>query len=157
MAQRVESGCRDCKKCTNSGYANLGRNAGRLGVGVLTVGMSEAVMAGTKNCRICGHELSLHTGEDYVQRRAQPANPSSSAAAGWYPVEGGRQRYWDGQAWTIYAEEWTAEPAAAVESATPAIAPSSSADTLERLVSMHQAGHLSDEEFVAAKRSALGL
>lgn len=104
---KVETGCRDCKKCTNSAYANAGRNIGRFGTAVMTVGISEAVMGGTKNCRICGHKLSLHRGTDYVQSPPQqvqvvqqpaPAGPP----AGWYPDPSGHPvlRWWDGFRWT---------------------------------------------------------
>lgn len=30
----------------------------------------------------------------------QPADASAMAPAGWYPIDGGGQRYWDGAAWT---------------------------------------------------------
>jgi hypothetical protein len=100
VAQRVESGCRDCKKCTNSGYANAGRNTGRVGIGVVTLGMSETVMAGTKNCRICGHKLSLHTGVDYVQPRQQVQQPAPMPP-GWYPGPNGQQVWWDGVRWVL--------------------------------------------------------
>jgi len=165
----VTTGCRDCKKCTNSGYANLGRNTGRASIGIMTLGMSEAVMAGTKNCRVCGHKLSLHTGADYV-RASQPAisQPVSSAAApGWYPVPGANEtRWWDGQRWGQSAAEWHAanpsaqqSPSSPGQAAAPAAA-SQGADvaaSLARLAELHSSGALSDEQYEAAKRQTLGL
>lgn len=59
---RIQTGCRDCKKCTNSVFANLGRNSARAFIGIATVGMSEAGLAARKKCRVCGHQLSLHMG-----------------------------------------------------------------------------------------------
>lgn len=55
--------CRDCKKCTNSEIANLGRNSGRILAGLMTAGTSEAGFLATKTCRQCGHALSLHGGD----------------------------------------------------------------------------------------------
>ncbi len=68
---KVETGCRDCKACTNSGIANAGRGAGRATAAVMTVGLSEVARGFTKNCSVCGHKLSLHQGTDYVQPRSQ--------------------------------------------------------------------------------------
>lgn len=116
---RVEQGCRDCKKCTNSGVANLGRNSSRATMGLMTMGMSEVGMrALSKKCRICNHQLSLHKSEE--ARTPQPAvtfvmpAPASPAApapalpvisgppAGWYADPRGFAplRWWNGVDWT---------------------------------------------------------
>jgi hypothetical protein len=64
MAKKVKTGCRDCRKCTNSKAANFGRNTGRGFMAYATVGMSELALATRKSCRICGHQLSLHEGSE---------------------------------------------------------------------------------------------
>jgi len=156
----VTTGCRDCKKCTNSGVANLGRNSGRAGAAVLTLGLSEAVMTATKNCRICGHKLSLHSGVDEVlaaqDRRADRA-ASKNPPAGWFPeTTSGRARWWDGMAWGPYKEDWDREQATALAATAPA-APAGVAAELQRLGEMHSAGLLTEAEFAAAKTSVLGL
>jgi len=71
MTKRIYTGCRDCKKCTNSVVANFGRNTGRVTAGLMTAGASELGMASMKKCRICGHQLSLHHGAEAVT--VQPA------------------------------------------------------------------------------------
>lgn len=57
-----DGACRDCRKCTNSIVANLGRNSGRVLAAMTTAGMSEVGMTFKKKCRQCGHQLSLHEG-----------------------------------------------------------------------------------------------
>lgn len=79
--ERVQSACRDCKRCTNSGFAELGRKLSRGTVGVSTFGMSELAFKVKKTCRLCGHQMSLH-GET-----ATPA-PSLTQAG---PPSGGQQ------------------------------------------------------------------
>lgn len=82
---KIELACRDCKKCTNSAAANLGRNAGRTTAALLTSGLSEVGMRGfAKKCRQCGHQLSLHGGasaetpQPAVQfQPAKPTRPNS--------------------------------------------------------------------------------
>jgi hypothetical protein len=61
MTKRIKSACRDCKRCTNSDVANIGRGAGRAGAAVLTVGMSSMVKSMRKKCRVCDHPLHLHS------------------------------------------------------------------------------------------------
>ena len=75
--QRVTTACRDCKKCTNSAIADLGRNLGRAYLAIGTAGMSELALAMRKKCRVCGHQMSLHKGADATT--PQPAVEVSRA------------------------------------------------------------------------------
>jgi hypothetical protein len=100
--------------------ANLGRNTGRVTAAVMTVGMSELGLAFTKNCRICGHKLSLHGGADYVASAPQPVvimqQPAPQVAVpqqapqgpppGWYAdkQDPSIQRWWDGVKWTEHTQ-----------------------------------------------------
>lgn len=61
---RVQTGCPDCKRCTNSAVGEGARKAGRWTAGIATMGLSEAGMAFTRNCRGCGHAMSLHDRKD---------------------------------------------------------------------------------------------
>lgn len=81
MAKRVTLACRDCKKCTNSSIANLGRNAGRLSAGLMTVGLSEASFLATKKCRQCAHPLSLHSGATHLTPKNKPADDTPDVPA----------------------------------------------------------------------------
>lgn len=114
MGKRVETGCRDCQKCTNSGVANLGRNSGRATMAMFTMGMSEAAMKTRKQCRACGHQMSLHGRQKTAEvvrptarpetfaQQAPPPPPSQGPPAGWYndPHGASLQRWWDGSKWT---------------------------------------------------------
>lgn len=60
MAIKAETACRDCKRCTNSALADMGRKAGRKTAKWATLGMSELGFAMTKKCKLCGHQMSLH-------------------------------------------------------------------------------------------------
>ena len=60
MSRRVQTGCANCRRCTNSALGEGTRRASRGASAILTLGGSELVMAGTRNCRACGHKLSLH-------------------------------------------------------------------------------------------------
>lgn len=130
-AVKVETGCRDCKACTNSGVANAGRGLGRATAAVMTGGVSEMARGFTKNCSICGHKLSLHQGTDYVQPRGQypaqqmpqqpvvivqqvpvyqpyPQQQQQAARPGaWHPDPAHRHelRWWDGQRWTEHVSD----------------------------------------------------
>jgi hypothetical protein len=89
MPQRVYTGCRDCKNCTNSELAHTGRKLGRASAGVVTLGASELAMATKKKCRACGHQLSLHA--QFVESIQAPnayAAPGSSAPAPTEPAPG---------------------------------------------------------------------
>ena len=87
MARKVRTGCRDCRKCTNSMAANFGRNTGRGFMAYTTVGMSEVALASRKKCRICGHQLSLHMGsgattvQPVVEVRTHPAGAVPGGAS----------------------------------------------------------------------------
>lgn len=59
--RRIKSACRDCKKCTNSGVANAGRNSAKTGVAIMTLGLSSMALSFRKKCRVCDHQLSLHS------------------------------------------------------------------------------------------------
>lgn len=61
---KVHTGCRDCRKCTNSEVVNLARNTGRIIAGIYSAGMSEVALRSRRKCRICGHQMSLHEGAE---------------------------------------------------------------------------------------------
>ncbi|MCJ1715415.1 DUF2510 domain-containing protein [Curtobacterium sp. VKM Ac-2922] len=118
MAKRVETGCRDCKKCTNSAAANLGRNSGRASLAVMSLGASELAMGFTKTCRGCGHKMSLHLGAQAttpqptvtVQQSAVPSIAPQGPPPGWYADAQGSNRWWDGMQWTEHVQQ-SAPPA----------------------------------------------
>lgn len=60
MGRRVQTGCNNCKRCTNSGAAEFGRKQGKLWANLATMGGVAAVQAFTAGCRGCGHKMSLH-------------------------------------------------------------------------------------------------
>ncbi|WP_415085518.1 DUF2510 domain-containing protein [Micropruina sp.] len=122
---RVESGCRDCKRCTNSSVSNFGRDAGRASAALYTVGISEVARAFTKNCSTCCHKLSLHTGAVasqqvvvvqqaapqpvvMIQNNVAPPPPPPGPPPGWYPDQHnpGLQRWWDGTRWTVHTQPY---------------------------------------------------
>lgn len=80
MSRRVQTGCSNCKRCTNSAVGEGARRAGRGTTALLTLGGSELVMAGTRNCRACGHKLSLH-GDFGRQAEISPAAAPFSDSA----------------------------------------------------------------------------
>lgn len=91
---------------------------------LFTIGVSEVARAVTKNCSICGHKLSLHTGEDYVAPTSQPVvvvhqpaapvnpPPTQGPPAGWYTdqLNPSLQRWWDGTRWTEHTQPVRSEP-----------------------------------------------
>lgn len=102
--KRVETGCSNCKRCTNSGAAEFGRKQTKLWANVMTLGSVSMAQAFTADCRACGHKMSLHAKVEQPQapmaQRVPP--PSANVPAGWYPDPNGAPctRWWDGQAWT---------------------------------------------------------
>lgn len=119
MAGRVQTGCNNCKRCTNSGAAEFGRRQGKILANVMTMGGAAAVQAFTPNCRACGHKLSLHDtggagqGNSYAAPVAvqaplpaptPPPPPPPSVPAGWYSDPHGQpcKRWWDGASWTSH-------------------------------------------------------
>ena len=113
MAERVETACRDCKKCTNSAAANLGRNSARASAAVLTVGISELAMGFTKTCRGCGHKMSLHLGSQAttpqptvtVQQSMPARSTPQGPPPGWYADAQGTNHWWDGLQWTEHVQQ----------------------------------------------------
>lgn len=118
MARRVQTGCNNCKRCTNSGAAEFGRKQGKLWANLVTVGGVAAVQAFTADCRGCGHKMSLHDrggdprGNSYATPVAtqQPLppppvpTPPPPVLAGWYrdPNAQPCNRWWDGLQWTVH-------------------------------------------------------
>jgi hypothetical protein len=110
MAKRVLTGCNNCKRCTNSNVAELGRKQGKLWANVITMGGVAAAQAFTPDCRGCGHKMSLHDrggvpqGNTYATPVAvqQPFPAPPPMPAGWYRDPDGRpcNRWWDGIQWT---------------------------------------------------------
>lgn len=112
MSKRIQTSCRDCKRCTNSGAANATRAVGRAAANVYTLG---AVELFSKKCKGCGHVMSLHNQEGQgvpVQQMQAPGysgqpvgphqlhggQPPVWPAPGWYQTPGG-PAWWDGQKW----------------------------------------------------------
>ena len=117
MGRRVETGCANCKRCTNSAMSEAGRKLGRATVALSSAGMSEVARGFTRNCRACGHKMSLHEASTPAQQTVvvqnnpvapMPASyapvppPPSQIPPGWYADPYGQpcNRWWDGQAWT---------------------------------------------------------
>ncbi|HEX5118531.1 MAG TPA: DUF2510 domain-containing protein [Pseudonocardiaceae bacterium] len=97
MGRRIDTACSNCERCANP--ANDGSGPAR----------------GFRNCRTCGHRLSLHVSpaapRPTVLRvlpplAASPAAPTPptppAIAPGWYADPNGRpyNRWWDGRNWT---------------------------------------------------------
>lgn len=119
MAKRVQTGCPNCKRCTNSAVGEGARKAGRAYVALATGGLSEAARAGTRNCRACGHKMSLHTPVAAVTPVpvVVPTPPAASAPPSLSSLASGDPRtaaeWLDGQAEKAQAKaaEWEAKAA----------------------------------------------
>jgi hypothetical protein len=73
-------------RCTNSAVGDFGRNLGRGAAFYLTLGASEIAMLGTKDCRGCGHKLSLHQNQTITSSKKvdqlRPAQNGSTTEFG---------------------------------------------------------------------------
>lgn len=102
--RRVRTGCTNCKRCTNSGFAEFGRRQTKLWTNVMTAGIPAMVQAFTPTCRACGHKRSLHAANRQMAPVVvQPAGLTPvDVQPGWYPDPDGApcMRWWDGQRWT---------------------------------------------------------
>jgi hypothetical protein len=68
---RVQTGCSDCKRCTNSAIGEGARKTGRATAAVMTLGITELGRTLTRNCRGCSHPMSLHDrGDNNLFKRA---------------------------------------------------------------------------------------
>ena len=90
MSRRVQTGCSNCKRCTNSAVGEGARRAGRGSAALLTLGGSELVMASTRNCRACGHKLSLHG--DFGRQVQTPPSATPSIGSAPKSADPGRTR-----------------------------------------------------------------
>ena len=66
-------------------------------------GLSEVARGFTKNCRGCGHKMSLHSSPAPAQQYAAPPAPvPPRIPPGWYadPIGQPCNRWWDGYTWT---------------------------------------------------------
>lgn len=123
---KVETGCRDCRKCTNSIASNFGRNSGRLLAGVASAGLSEVGLGLRKKCRICGHQLSLHEGSN-------AATPQPAIEFRQPDLEVPRT-------------------SAAEISPSPSVSPSATLpDKLFSLAELHKNGLITDEQFTTLR------
>lgn len=125
---RAQTACRDCKRCTNSAFAEIGRKSGRTTAALLTVGMSELGFAMMKKCKLCGHQMSLHGATTAPPPTVAVETPVTSG----YPA--------------------TMPPAQPPEMETPE---PERLETLERLANLRASGALTDEEFEAEKSKLL--
>ncbi|MBA4861720.1 SHOCT domain-containing protein [Streptomyces sp. PSKA54] len=141
---RVQTGCPDCKRCTNSAMGEGARKAGRLTAGLMTGGLSEVGMAFTRNCRGCGHAMSLHDRPDNNALKRDPDHRGTPVVSG-------------------HAAPYPAAPAPAAPAwGAPAPAPAPAAqssqeimDLLRQLGELRDAGIVTPEEFEAKKADLL--
>lgn len=168
---RVQTGCPDCKRCTNSAVGESARKAGRWTAGIATMGLSEAGMAFTRNCRGCGHAMSLHDRRDNnaltrdPEHRGAPVVPGHAApyppapAPAWGAPPPAPAPAWGApppaQAQT---PAWGAPPPAPAPAPAPA-APAQNAqeimDLLRQLGELRDAGVISPADFEAKKADFL--
>lgn len=57
---RVQTGCPECKRCNNSGVAELGRRQAKFWGNLALLFIPLMIQAFTPTCRACGHKRSLH-------------------------------------------------------------------------------------------------
>jgi hypothetical protein len=114
MGRRVQTGCSNCTRCTNSAVNEAGRKLGRATAALSSGGLSEVARGFTKNCRACGHKISLHNSPAAAQPNVvvqmnvltplpvAPAPVPPRIPPGWYADPNGQpcNRWWDGYAWT---------------------------------------------------------
>jgi hypothetical protein len=103
MGRRVQTGCSNCTRCTNSAVNEAGRRLGRATAALSSGGLSEVARGFTKNCRGCGHKMSLHSSPAPAQQYAAPPAPvPPRIPPGWYADPNGQpcNRWWDGYTWT---------------------------------------------------------
>ncbi|MEU9949651.1 SHOCT domain-containing protein [Streptomyces sp. NBC_00184] len=159
---RVQTGCPDCKRCTNSAVGEGARKAGRWTAGIATMGLSEAGMAFTRNCRGCGHAMSLHDRKDnnaltrdpdhrgapVVPGHAAPYPPAPAPAWGAPPPA-------PAPAWGAPPEggtpAWGAPPPAPAPAPVAAPAPAAPAQNAQEVMNLlRQLGELRDAGVITA-------
>lgn len=164
---RVRTGCPDCKRCTNSAVGESARKAGRWTAGIATMGLSEAGMAFTRNCRGCGHAMSLHDRRDNnaltrdPEHRGAPVVPGHAApyppapAPAWGAPPPAPAPAW-GAPPQAPAPAWGAPaPAPAPAPAAPAQNAQEIMDLLRQLGELRDAGVISSADFEAKKADFL--
>ncbi|MFD8686138.1 SHOCT domain-containing protein [Streptomyces sp. NPDC059651] len=159
---RVQTGCPDCKRCTNSAIGEGARKAGRWTAGIATMGLSEAGMAFTRNCRGCGHAMSLHDRKDNGALTRDPGHRGTPVVPGQAaPYPPAPTPAWGAPAPASAAPAWGAPapapaPAAAAPAPTvPAQSPQEIMDLLRQLGELRDAGVISTDEFEAKKADFL--
>ncbi|MEU9198489.1 SHOCT domain-containing protein [Streptomyces sp. NPDC048332] len=168
---RVQTGCPDCKRCTNSAVGEGARKAGRWTAGIATMGLSEAGMAFTRNCRGCGHAMSLHDRRDNnaltrdPDHRGAPVVPGHAApyppapAPAWGAPPPAPAPVW-GAPPPARTPAWGAAPEPPAPAPAPApAAPAQSAqeimDLLRQLGELRDAGVITPADFEAKKADFL--
>lgn len=150
MAKRVQTGCPNCRRCTNSAAGEGGRKAGRAMAAMMTGGLSEGARMATGNCRACGHKMSLHAQAHVAAVAASPTVGSLIARR----LESRRELA------QRSADELERRRQEAIEPRPPAMPPAPSGDDLAaqltRLAELNASGVLTDDEFAAAKARLLG-
>ncbi|MEW2179326.1 SHOCT domain-containing protein [Streptomyces sp. NPDC005406] len=160
---RVRTGCPDCKRCTNSAVGEGARKAGRWTAGIATMGLSEAGMAFTRNCRGCGHAMSLHDRKDNSAFTRDPGHRGAPVVPGHAaPHQPAPAPAWGAPttpAWGApAAPAWGAPAPAPAPAPVPAASAQSSQeimDLLRQLGELRDAGVISPDEFEAKKADFL--
>lgn len=139
--------CRDCKNCTNSAWVHAGRKAIRTTLAIGTYGMTEAVLATRKRCRVCRHQMSLHGAEQVIglpQPLVEPNEDSEMRLRRWFSRPPAKP---------LTPAESRPVPQPQPSSDKPAV---SVADELLKLAQLRDAGVLTPEELEAQKAKLLG-